>query len=140
MNTAISTIEEKAPQVKGCPIIPISALYSKNIDKLVDSCMLVYENWNKYIKTSQLNNWLRDVEKEHTPPLYKGRTVKLKYITQAKKRPPTFVLFTNSPEKLEKTSYDRYLVNRLRRDFELNNTIVRLIMRKAENPFEKNKK
>ncbi len=136
MNNSIALIEQKVPQVKGCPIVPISALYSKNIDKLVDACLTVYEEWNTYIKTSELNNWLREVEKEHTPPLFRGKTVRLKYITQAKKRPPTFVLFTNSPEKLEKTSYSKFLVNKLRDDFNLKNTIVRLILRKAENPYE----
>ncbi len=139
MNNSIALIEQKVPQVKGCPIVPISALYSKNIDKLVDACLAVYEEWNSYIKTSELNNWLRDVEKEHTPPLFRGKTVRLKYITQAKKRPPTFVLFTNSPEKLEKTSYSKFLVNKLRDDFNLKNTIVRLILRKAENPYDNNK-
>lgn len=140
MNNSISLIEQKVPQVKGCPIVPISALYSKNIDKLVDACLNVYNEWNVYIKTSDLNNWLRDVEKDHTPPMFRGKTVKLKYITQAKKRPPTFVLFTNSPERLEKTSYSKFLVNKLRDDFNLKNTIVRLLLRKAENPYENKKK
>lgn len=140
MNEAIITIEQKAPQVKGCPIVPISALYNKNIDKLVDACLLVYKEWNTYIKTSDLNNWLREIEREHTPPLFRGKVVKLKYMTQAKKRPPSFVLFTNSPERLEKTSYSKFLVNKLRSDFELKNTIIRLILRKAENPFEDKKK
>lgn len=140
MNNSITMIEEKVPLVKGCPIVPISALYSKNIDKLVDACLLVYKEWNEYIKTSELNNWLRTVETEHTPPLFRGKVIKLKYITQAKKRPPTFVLFTNSPEKLEKTTYSKYLVNRLREDFGLKQTIVRLLLRKADNPFEDKKK
>lgn len=140
MNNSISLIEQKAPLVKGCPIVPISALYSKNIDKLVDACLLVYKEWNEYIKTSELNNWLRMIEKEHTPPLFRGKVIKLKYITQAKKRPPTFVLFTNSPEKLEKTTYSKYLVNRLREDFGLKQTIVRLILRKADNPYEDKKR
>lgn len=140
MNNAINLLEQKASQVKGCPIIPISALYSKNIDKLVDACLSVYQEWNTYIKTSELNNWLRYIEKEHTPPLFRGKVIKLKYMTQAKKRPPTFVLFTNSPEKLEKTSYSKFLVNRLRDDFKLKNTIVRLLLRKADNPYGDKKK
>lgn len=139
MNNAIALIEQKVPQVKGCPIVPISALYSKNIDKLVDACLNVYTEWNAYIKTSELNNWLREIEKDHTPPLFRGKTVKLKYITQAKKRPPTFVLFTNSPERLEKTSYSKFLLNKLRDDFKLKNTIIRLILRKAENPYDNKK-
>lgn len=140
MNNSINLIEQKASQIKGCPIIPISALYSKNIDKLIDACLDVYKDWNTYIKTSDLNNWLRNIEKDHTPPLFRGKNVKLKYITQAKKRPPSFVLFTNSPEKLEKTSYSKFLVNKLREDFNLKHTIVRLILRKAENPYDKKNK
>ena len=63
-------------------------------------------------------------------------STKLKYITQAKKRPPTFVLFTNSPERLKNTSYDRFLVNRIREDFKLQDTIVKILLRKAENPYK----
>ena len=139
MNSTISLLENKANQVKGCPIIPISALYKKNIDKLLNACLNVYNDWNIYIKTTILNSWLRKIEKQNTPPLFRGKIIKLKYITQAKKRPPTFVLFTNNPEKLEKTSYDRFLINKLRNDFNLKNTLIRLILRKAENPY-KNKK
>ncbi|MDR3289976.1 MAG: ribosome biogenesis GTPase Der [Rickettsiales bacterium] len=140
MNSAIEIIRNRASQVKGCPIIPISALYSKNIDKLIDSCLLVWNEWDKHLKTTELNKWLKNITTEHTPPLFKGRAVKLKYMTQAKTRPPTFVLFTNSPEKLEKTSYDKFLINRIRTDLGLQNTIVRLLMRKIENPFDGKKK
>jgi GTP-binding protein len=77
---------------------------------------------------------------ENPPPLFRGNVTRLKYITQAKKRPPTFVLFTNSPERLEKTQYNRFIVNALRRDFNLENTIIRLLMRKSENPYENIKK
>ncbi|GMO58591.1 MAG: ribosome biogenesis GTPase Der [Rickettsiales bacterium] len=140
MNQAIDIIKNRASQVKGCPIIPISALYSKNIDKLVDACLLVWDEWDKHISTRELNKWLKKVLDEHTPPLFMGRTVKLKYITQAKTRPPTFVLFTNSPEKLEKTSYDKFLINRIRQDLGLQNTIVRLLMRKIDNPFDRKKR
>ncbi len=135
MNETIKIVESSLPNLKGCPIVPISALNGKNIDKLMQAVFDVFKAWDSHIVTAKLNQWLRVIEKEHTPPLYKGNQVKLKYITQAKKRPPTFVLFTNSPERLEQTSYNRFIINRLRIDFNLNNTIVRLLLRKAKNPY-----
>jgi len=95
----------------------------------------VYQDWNRHIKTSDLNNWLRFITKERTPPLFRGKSVKLKYMTQAKNRPPTFALFTNSPDTLEKTSYSKFLLNRIRNDFHLKNTVIRLLLRKSKNPF-----
>lgn len=137
----IGIIESSLPSLKKCPVVPISALNGKNIDKLMESVFNVFKAWDSHINTSKLNGWLRVLEEEYTPPLYKGNKTKLKYITQAKKRPPTFILFTNSPERLTQTSYDRFIINRLREDFKLNNTMIRLLLRKAENPYEnKNKK
>ena len=117
MNRCISIVEKNVPEIKGAPIIPISALNGTNMDKLMKGVFDVYNSWNAYIKTSKLNEWLKFAEEEHTPPLFKGVSTKLKYITQAKKRPPTFVLFTNSPDRLKDTSYDRYLINSLREYF-----------------------
>ena len=136
MNNAIKLIENNLPDLRGCPIVPLSALNGKNIDKLMDAVFDVFDAWDCHINTSKLNQWLRVVENEHTPPLFKGNTTKLKYITQAKKRPPTFILFTNSPERLKSASYDRFLINRLREDFNLKHTVVRILLRKAENPYE----
>ncbi len=137
INKAIKVIEENSPELKGCPIVPISAKNGTNIDKLMSSVFKVFADWNKYIATSKLNQWLHIIESENPPPLFKGQTTRLKYITQAKIRPPTFVLFTNSPTKLENTSYNRFIINRLRKDFNLQNTIVRLILKKSKNPYDK---
>ena len=139
MNESIKIIEKNVPELKGCPIIPISALNGHNIDKLMNAVFDVFKDWDKHIPTSKLNQWLRMVEEDHTPPLFRGKTTKLKYITQAKRRPPTFVVFTNSPDRLKSTNYDRYLVNRLREDFNLKNTLVRILLRKTENPYDKRK-
>lgn len=136
MNKAIETVKNNIPDVKGVPIIPISALNGNNIEKLMTAVFEVYDSWNAYIKTSKLNEWLKIVQEEHTPPMFKGRSVKIKYITQAKKRPPTFIVFTNSPERLESTRYDRYLLNSLREHFKLKGTVIRILLRKSENPFE----
>ena len=139
MNNAIDCVEKNVPDIKGAPIIPISALNGNNIGKLMNAVFAVYDAWNKYFKTAELNQWLKIVQEGHNPPLFNGKVTKLKYITQAKKRPPTFVIFTNSPERLEQTSYDKYLINRLREDFQLNGTVIRLILKKAENPYENKK-
>ncbi len=139
MNESIKIIEKNVPELKGCPIVPISALNGHNIDKLMNAVFDVFKDWDKHIPTSKLNQWLRMVEEDHTPPLFRGKTTKLKYITQAKRRPPTFVVFTNSPDRLKSTNYDRYLVNRLREDFNLKNTLVRILLRKTENPYDKRK-
>ena len=138
INNAIKLIEENIPDLRRCPIIPISALNGKNIDKLMDAVFMVFNSWNKHINTAKLNQWLKIVENDHTPPLFKGKSTKLKYITQAKKRPPTFVLFTNSPDRLKDTSYDRFLINRLKEDFNLC-TPIRILLRKSENPYENKK-
>lgn len=139
IDNAIQTIEKSAPEVKNCPVVPISALVGKNIDKLMQAVFDVYKDWTSYISTSKLNNWLKLVQEQHTPPLFRGHITKLKYITQAKRNPPTFVLFTNSPERLKKTQYDKFLLNSLRKDFKLENTIIRLLLKKADNPYERKK-
>jgi len=136
MNHVIQQVEKVVPNAKGVPIVPISALTGKNVDKLLKACMKVYESWNTKISTSKLNEWLKYISEEHTPPLHKGRVVKLKYITQSKTRPPTFILFTNNPERLKKTNYDRFVINSLRKDFDMKETVIRLYLRKTENPFE----
>lgn len=137
MNDAIVIVEKNAPELKGCPIVPISALNGNNIDKLLGAVFKVFKAWDTHISTSKLNQWLRFIENENPPPLFRGQNTKLKYITQAKKRPPTFILFTNSPERLEKTSYNRFLINTLRKDFNLSETIIRLILKKSDNPYKK---
>ena len=102
---------------------------------MVDKSIEVYKQWQEYISTSKLNKWIEYVQKEHQPIMVKGNTVKLKYITQAKKRPPTFTVFTNHTKAI-KGSYEKYLINSLRRDFNLTLTPIRLIIRKSDNPFK----
>jgi GTP-binding protein len=131
-------LEKILPNVKGIPIVPISGLKGLNVDKLMKESLKVYEAWNKYIPTAKLNVWLREATAKHVPPMFKGRATKLKYMTQAKKRPPTFVVFVNHVEKV-KGAYERYLINQLRKDFKLS-CPVRMIFKKSENPFEGRKK
>ncbi|MBU6338369.1 MAG: ribosome biogenesis GTPase Der [Rickettsiales bacterium] len=122
-------------EVDGVPILGVSAQNGYNVEKTLDYALKVYEQWQVYIPTSKLNEWLRMADRAHPPKLFKGKETKLKYVTQIKRRPPTFAVFTNYPKAVE-GSYQRYLVNSLRETFGLNLTPVRLVLRKTENPFE----
>jgi len=131
-------LEKSLPNVKGLPIVPISGLKGINIDKLMKETLRVYDAWNKHIPTAKLNTWLRETTVQHAPPMFKGRATKLKYMTQAKKRPPTFVVFANNISKI-KGAYERYLINQLRKDFKIM-CPVRMIFKKSENPYEERKR
>ena len=121
-------------EVDGAPIIGISAKSGYNVKKSLEAALEVYKQWQTYLPTSKLHTWLDGVVKSHPPKLFKGRETKIKYITQIKKRPPTFAVFTNHLKAVE-GSYLRYLTNCLRQDFDLKLTPVRLVLRKSENPF-----
>jgi GTP-binding protein len=88
------------------------------------------------VPTAALNRWLAEATEKHPPPAVSGRRIKLRYATQAKARPPTFVIFCSRPEDLP-SSYERYLAHDLREHFDLVGVPVRLVMRKGENPYAK---
>jgi GTP-binding protein len=92
------------------------------------------ELWNRRLPTHALNRWLQQATEAHAPPAVSGRRIKLRYITQANARPPTFVLFCSRPKALP-DSYSRYLVNSLRENFDLPGVPIRLNLRKGDNPF-----
>ncbi len=121
-------------EVNGAAIIGVSAKTGYNVEKSLEFALQTYEQWQTYIQTNKLHDWLKSAEKQHSPKMYKGKPIKLKYATQIKKRPPTFAVFTNHIKPLE-GAYQRYLVNNLREYFNLNLTPIRLVLRKSENPF-----
>lgn len=130
-------IETHLPQIKGVPIIYISALNKQQINQVLDQALRIYSLWNKKISTSKLNDWLGFTTEAHPLPLQKGgRRVRIKYMTQTKARPPTFKLFSNNPEKIT-DSYTRYLVNNLRDAFDLPGVPIRFLFGKTKNPFVK---
>jgi GTP-binding protein len=100
----------------------------------MDAVFEAYEVWNRRISTAALNRWLQDTTAAHPPPLAQGRRIKLRYATQTKARPPTFVVFGNKPEALPE-SYVRYLTNALREDFGLEGVPIRIQLRKGDNPY-----
>jgi GTP-binding protein len=129
-------LERSLPQVRGLPVINISALTGEGIKKLLPSVLEVHRRWNTRIPTAALNRWLASATERHPPPAVAGRRIKLRYATQAKARPPTFVLFCSRPKDLPE-SYERYLVHDLREHFDLEGVPVRIHLRKGENPYAK---
>lgn len=127
-------IQTSLPQAKGIPVVTVSAKTGDKLNRLLDAAGRAYDLWNTRVPTGPLNKWLMDVTDAHPPPLARGRRIKLRYITQAKTRPPTFVIFASIPETLPE-SYSRYLTNALREDFDMPGTPIRLLMRRGKNPF-----
>ncbi len=128
-------LQTSLPQVRGIPIITLSAKTGRGTDKLLPAVMKTYTLWNSRISTGQLNRWLEAIIEHHPPPLGSGgRRIKLRYMTQAKTRPPTFVVFASRAENLPE-SYSRYLVNSLRDDFKLAGVPIRLHTKKGKNPY-----
>lgn len=124
------------PQVRGVPVVTLSALAGRGLDRLMKAVLDIYEVWNRRFSTGQLNRFLDDAVAAHTPPAPGGRRIKLRYMTQPNARPPTFVVFCSRPEDLP-TSYTRYLVNGLRDVFDLPGVPIRLNLRKGKNPYGK---
>lgn len=126
--------ERLLPQVRGVPLVPISGLQGRNVDKLMQAILAVEKVWNTHISTARLNRWLAGMTESHPPPAVSGRRLKLRYMTQAKMRPPSFILFASRPDALP-SSYQRYLVNGLRDAFDMPGTPIRLWVRGGKNPF-----
>lgn len=126
-------------QAEGVAVVPVSALHNKHLGKLMEACFDAYELWNTHIGTGALNRWLGKMIEKHSPPLVDGRRLKIRYITQAKIRPPSFILFTNQVENFPE-DYKRYLIGGLRKEFGLQGVPIRITLRKGDNPYAKDKK
>ena len=128
------------PQLRGTRVIPLSGLTGAHVDKLMEAIMATDAIWNIRISTGRLNRWLGPVIDGTPPPAVSGRRVKIRYMTQPKARPPYFVLFGNSVDKIPE-SYKRYLVNGLRDTFGLIGVPIRLSMRAgSKNPYAPKKR
>ncbi|HSR56225.1 MAG TPA: ribosome biogenesis GTPase Der, partial [Alphaproteobacteria bacterium] len=129
-------LEASLPQIKGVETVTISALTGHNLDRLMKAVIRSHEQWNRRLPTGALNRWLEEVLLRHPPPAVSGRRLRLRYITQAKARPPTFILFASRPGQIPQ-SYLRYLENALRESFGLFGVPLRLIPRGGRNPYAK---
>ena len=134
------TLREEAdhwlPQAKGMPIIALSGMHGDNLDKLMKAVVETYEVWNRRVSTSVINRFLERALSMNPPPWVSGARIKLRYMTQAKARPPSFVLFGTRIDALPE-SYMRYLVNGVREAFEMPGVPIRFTFRAPENPFKK---
>jgi GTPase len=127
--------EDKLRQLKGIPLVAVSGLTGEGLDRLMQAIVDAYNVWNRRVPTAALNRWFDKAQSAHPPPAVSGRRLKLNYITQAKARPPSFVLFCTRADALP-DAYKRYLVNSLRENFDLPGTPIRLTLREKDNPFK----
>ncbi|WP_299917894.1 ribosome biogenesis GTPase Der [uncultured Roseobacter sp.] len=135
------SFERLLPQLRGAPLITVSAKTGRGLDRLQAAIMRAYEVWNRRVPTAHLNRWLAGMVEAHPPPAPQGKRIKLRYMTQAKTRPPGFVVMCSHPDKVPE-SYSRYLVNGLRLDFDMPGAPIRLWMRgqNEANPYKGRKK
>lgn len=125
------------PQLRGVPVVTISAKTGRGMDRLRAAVEKQYRIWNRRVSTGKLNQWLEGMLSAHPPPAPNGRRIKLRYMTQAKTRPPGFVVMASHADKLPE-SYSRYLINGLRNDFDLTGIPIRLNFRSRtdKNPYK----
>jgi GTP-binding protein len=127
--------EEKLTQLKGVPLVAVSGLTGEGLDRLMQAIVDAYDVWNKRIPTSGLNRWFEHAVSAHPPPAVSGRSLRLNYITQAKSRPPSFVIFCTRADAVP-DAYKRYLLNSLRETFDVPGTPIRLTLREKDNPYK----
>ena len=126
--------ERQLPQLRGAPLVPVSALTGFGLDRLRAAVLEMHELWNRRVPTARLNEWLAGETQAHPPPAPGGRRIRLRYMTQVKTRPPSFVVMCQRAEAVPE-SYVRFLVNGLRRDFGFAGVPIRLHLRKGKNPY-----
>ncbi len=126
--------ERLLPQLRGVPLVTISGLQGRNIDRLMAAIFKAERAWNVHVSTSRLNRWLETMVTSHPPPAVSGRRLKLRYMTQAKTRPPSFIIFASRPDAVP-AAYQRYLANGLRETFDMPGTPIRLWLRGGTNPY-----
>ncbi len=131
-----TALDEGFAQVKGVPLLTLSAETGRGIDQLLEVAFEVREAWSKRVTTGQLNRWFEMAVEKNPPPAPGGKRAKLRYITQIKTRPPSFVVFGNRVEDLPE-SYRRYLVNGIRKELGFGAVPVRLTLRGQKNPYDK---
>ena len=133
-----AALEDGLAQVRGVPLLAVSARTGKGLDDMLRAAFEIRETWSKRVSTGQLNRWFEHALEANPPPAPGGKRIKLRFITQAKTRPPGFVLFGTRLELLPE-SYRRYLVNGMRRELGFDAVPIRLTLRSSKNPFANEK-
>jgi GTP-binding protein len=129
-----AALDEGLAQLKGVPLIAVSAATGKGLDQLLGAAFAARDAWSRRVPTATLNRWFEAAVDANPPPAPGGKRIKLRYITQARNRPPTFVIFGTRVDQLP-ASYHRYLLNGIRRDLDFGAVPVRLNLRAPKNPF-----
>ncbi|MBX3595492.1 ribosome biogenesis GTPase Der [Sphingomonas sp.] len=135
-NGVKGALDEGLAQVKGVPLLTVSAATGKGLDTLIRVAFETRDAWSRRVSTGQLNRWFERALEANPPPAPGGKRIKPRYVTQAKTRPPSFILFGTRVDLLP-ASYQRYLINGLRREFDFGAVPVRLTMRPSRNPFDR---
>lgn len=135
-NGVRAALDEGLAQVRGVPLLAVSARTGKGLDQMLTAAFDIRAAWSKRVPTSALNRWFDDALAANPPPAPGGRRIKLRYITQARTRPPSFVMFGTRLDQLPE-SYRRYLVNGIRRELGFDAVPIRLTLRSPTNPFAK---
>ena len=136
-NKIINQLDISLSQIKNVPIVFLSGLHNKGIEKLFDKVIYINKKLSVRITTGKLNRWLTTIVENNPPPLYKGRQKNIRYITQVNVNPPTFALFISSPDDLP-ISYKRFLIGSIAKTFDLMGVPIRIMLRKGNNPYVKN--
>ncbi len=129
-------LDEGLAQVKGLPLLAVSARTGKGLDQLLGAAFSLRAAWSRRVPTGLLNRWFDTALEANPPPAPGGKRIKLRYITQARIRPPSFVMFGTRLDELPE-SYRRYLVNGIRRELGFDAVPVRLTLRSPKNPFKR---
>ena len=130
-----AALDEGLAQARGLPLLTVSGVTGRGIDQLLQAAFDTREAWSKRVSTGILNRWFEKAIEANPPPAPGGRRIKLRYMTQAKTRPPGFILFGTRVDQLPE-SYRRYLVNGIKRDLGFGAVPVRLTLRAPKNPFD----
>jgi GTP-binding protein len=129
-------LEDGLSQVKGVTVLTVSGATGKGIDQLIGAAFEVRDAWSRRVGTGELNRWFERAVEANPPPAPGGKRIKLRYVTQVKSRPPSFVIFGTRVDQLP-ASYQRYLMNSMRRDLDFGAVPIRLTMRAPKNPFDR---
>jgi len=138
-NGVKAALAEGLAQIKDVPLLTVSGKTGKGIETLLEVAAELRDAWSRRVPTGELNRWFETATDANPPPAPKGQRIKLRYITQVKSRPPSFVVFGNRTDELPE-SYRRYLLNALRRDLKLGPVPLRLDFRGRGNPFDRGKR
>ena len=133
-----AALAEGLAQLRDVPLLTVSAKTGKGIDTVLEVAFEIREAWSRRVPTGELNRWFEGAVEANPPPAPRGQRIKLRYVTQVKSRPPSFVVFGNRTDELPE-SYRRYLLNALRRDLKLGAVPLRLEFRGRGNPFDRSK-